>query len=134
LRFNRCADGYTGTRCERSVATTAAAATTVNTKRCNYTVVLRNEGFYIARIKVVYSLDGVRQPAITSNIARLLEKTDDIVIPFESTDISVKLEKFTTFEWKLIHEDVKLGVKTECLKCYKTWGSLFKTRWDYLFC
>ena len=93
-----------------------------------------NDGGYVARLKVIYSLGGVRQPAITSNTAALLRRTEEVILPSDSEDVMVRIEKYAAFHWYLIAEDDNLEVDKECTKCYKTWGTVIKPHWDYLLC
>ena len=85
-------------------------------------------------MKVSYSLNNVRLPAITSNVVSTFHRSEEITLPPNSNNVLVKIELLKSFSWKLIHQDENLGVSTECKKCYKTWGTIFKPRWDYLFC
>ena len=93
-----------------------------------------NDGGYVARLKVIYSLDGIRQPAITSNSAALLRKTEEIIISEDAEDVVVRIEKYAAFHWYLVHEDEDLDVEKECTKCYKVWGPVWKPHWDYVLC
>lgn len=101
--------------------------------RCNFTIRLENDGFFAARLKVQYSLDGIVQPLLTSHGLPFIGQTAEFTIPYYATDIVVYAERLVLY-WIQTFEDTGINTLTRCTKCYKLWGVVGDPHWDYLLC
>jgi hypothetical protein len=93
---------------------------------CNYTIKIINNGGYYARFELSYGANRIgRKPRLTtftSNSTGIFKSTS-AVIPLGAENLIVKLEIFNGLSWVIVHQDINLGTKTECTKCYKFWGN-----------
>ncbi|RMZ96451.1 neurogenic locus notch -like protein [Brachionus plicatilis] len=129
----RCPPNFTGTRCEICVGSgPGTSGLSSGTPRCNFTVSVRNDGAYVARFKLMYSIDGITQPLEVSN-SIAARQTQSITIPYFAKDLVVISEKLF-FDWYTIFTDTGINMQTKCTKCYKVWGAVTNPQWDYLLC
>jgi hypothetical protein len=136
-----CPAEYTGTYCETLVGETTtvdpyavpAGGEVTHIPHCNFTIKLLNEGAYTARMRVGYKIDGVQQPLWTSANLPIIGNSDQVTIPWYSTDIIVSLERMG-FNWAGIKQDTHINSINWCNKCYKVWNDVSNPKWDYMDC
>lgn len=135
----KCPPNYTGARCEICIGGQGQIVPQIGglvglsgTPRCNFTVSVRNDGAYVARFKLMYSIDGITQPLKVSH-SIIARTTRSITIPYYAKDLVVISEKLF-FDWFPIFTDTNINMQTKCTKCYKVWGAVTNPKWDYLLC
>ncbi len=144
---------FTGSRCEVNVfgnntitvsppingTTTTFTTTTLSTStvtfepRCNYTITMLNDGAYTARLRVIYTIDGIQQPMYVSPNLPIIGNRASVTIPWYARDIFVTGEKLFV-NWYTIFSETGLNTTNACTKCYKTWGVVTNPQWDYYLC
>jgi hypothetical protein len=127
LRFS-CASGFKGDFCEIKTAVTSK-------RPCDYTIRILNTGAYTARFSLYYYYDDIRQPVYSSKPVVFIGNTVQHTIKGTAKNLTVDLEVNTGFAgWKTIHTDKNLGIATDCIKCYKFYGTIFAPKWDHIIC
>ncbi len=145
--FNlRCRPQYTGDRCETFTPYPThfptgftqfptGFRTTTSVPRCNFTIGLLNDGIYTSRFRVEYSVDGIRQPMITSDSLPFVGQRTKVIIPYYARDVKITLERLG-FVYAPFHQEVlpQSTIATSCTKCFKVWGAVTDPKWDYIEC
>ncbi|CAF0943117.1 unnamed protein product [Brachionus calyciflorus] len=128
-----CPPNYTGSRCEICIGGPNFVAPVTSMPRCNFTVTVKNDGAYNARFKLLYTIDGITQPILVSNVIPLGGSTS-LTIPHFSKDLIVITER-QSFSWNTMFTDSGIDIATKCTKCYKVWGTLIGSpQWDHVLC
>ncbi|CAF1094100.1 unnamed protein product [Brachionus calyciflorus] len=98
---------------------------------CDLRVTLKNDGFLIARFRLLYSIDGIIQPLKVSKTITILQ-SDTLIVPSNAKDLQVIVEQMT-WQFTTIFTDSGISID-KCTKCYKVWGLFTSPRWDHLAC
>lgn len=93
------------------------------------TVTVKNDGGYIARFSVEYSINGKQSTEKTGDFPLGTKKS--LGIPSAATDIILTVEEYTGFSWNTIFT---LGFGAPVIKCYKIWGTTFGPSWEEVKC
>lgn len=93
-------------------------------------ILVRNDGGYVARFSVSYTLDGQRFTKESGDFTLGVNK--EVEIPAGATDVALKVEEaWFIASWSTIFAENFDGPVS---KCYKIWGTTLDPAWEEIEC
>lgn len=92
-------------------------------------ITIRNEGFYVARFSITYTVAGQRFSQQTDPLGSLQSRS--LFIPAGATDIHLLAEISYGLFWGSIFTQI---FPSPVEKCYKVWGTVFEQGWAEISC